>query len=101
MSMDYKTLTNIVLKFLPLIATVLTIGLWVDTRYMHKEISDGRFIELQIKILEGNITAYHRVKDAGGELSAEEKMKYDMDKEQLKNLMAERNKILGIGDIMQ
>lgn len=88
-----------VLDFLPLVAMLFTLGIWVDTRYMHKEISDIRFIELQIKILDGQIKDYHRIVDAGGRLTADEKVKYDSDLQQLRNLMSERNKILGIGDM--
>ncbi len=71
----------------------------MDTRYMHKEMSDTRFIELQIRIVEGHVRDYNRIIDADGTLSAEDQMKREMDMDQLKNLMMERNKILGIGDL--
>jgi len=80
----------------PVVAMFATGLMWVDTRYMHRQISDTRFIELQIKIVEGHIGSYHRIIDSGGILTATEKMKLELDMAQLKNLSAERNKVLGI-----
>lgn len=75
--------------------------MWFDTRYMHKEISDTRYIELQIKIVERNVKDYHRMVESGETPSPREELDFEMDKDQLKFLMNERNKILGIGDLPQ
>lgn len=88
-----------VIALVPLIAMISTTAMWVDTRYIHKTISDNRFIELQIKIIEGQIKDYNRLIDAGVNPTAEEITRYNLDLEQLKNLINERNKILGIGDL--
>ena len=84
---------------IPLLAAIGTTLMWIDTRYMHRDISDTRFIELQIKIVEGHIRDYHRVIESGGSLSVEDQMKFDLDKDQLLKLRAERDRILGIGQL--
>ncbi len=80
----------------PVVAMFATGLMWIDTRYMHRNISDTRFIELQIKIVEGHVSSYNRILDSGGQLTASEKMKLELDMNQLKNLTTERNKLLGI-----
>lgn len=92
---------HFVVAAVPLVAMIATALMWVDTRYMHREISDIRFIELQIRIIEGHVKDYNRIIDTNGTLSAEDQMNREMDIDQLKNLMFERNKILGIGDLPQ
>ncbi len=92
---------HFVIATVPVIAMVATAIMWVDTRYMHKEISDTRFIELQIRIVEGHVRDYARIIDAGDDLSAADEIKLNMDMAQLQNLMLERNKRLGIGDLPQ
>lgn len=83
----------------PITAMIATAGMWIDTRYMHQDISDTRFIELQIRIVQGHIRDYTRIIDSGGVISASDTVQHDMDIDQLKNLMEERNKILGIGGL--
>ncbi len=92
---------HFVVAIVPVVAMIATGFMWMDTRYMHKEISDTRFIELQIRIVEGHIRDYNRIVDNNGDLSADDIFENDMDVDQLKNLMAERNKILGIGGLPQ
>lgn len=87
------------LRALPLLALLGTSIMWVDTRYMHKEISDTRFIEIQIKIVERNIRDYHRMIEEGVELSPSEKMELEMEQDQLKFLRNERNKVLDLGGL--
>lgn len=89
---------KLLLASMPLLGAIAMGIMWVDTRYMHKEISDTRFIELQIKIIEGQLKDYHRILDSGGTLSAQDQIKYELDREQLRELTRERNKILGIGE---
>lgn len=84
---------------LPLTAMIATAGMWIDTRYMHQDISDTRFIELQIRIVQGHIRDYTRLVDAGDTITANDTVQHEMDKDQLKNLMEERNKILGLGGL--
>lgn len=88
-----------VLRALPLLALLGTSIMWVDTRYMHKEISDTRFIELQIKLVQNNIRDYHRMIEDGVELSPTEKMELEMEQDQLKFLINERNKVLDLGGL--
>ena len=92
---------HFILAVVPLVAMIATGMLWLDTRYMHKEMSDTRFIELQIRIVEGHIRDITRIRDAGGELSANDEIKLAMDLAQLENLLIERNKSLGIGSLPQ
>ena len=92
---------HFVVAIVPVVAMIATGFMWMDTRYMHKEISDTRFIELQIRIVEGHIRDYNRIVDNNGDLSADDVFENEMDVDQLKNLMAERNKILGIGGLPQ
>ncbi len=87
------------LAIVPLVSLIATSLMWMDTRYMHKEMSDTRFIELQIRIVEGHIRDYTRVRDNGGVLSAGDEIKLNMDTAQLQNLMVERNRMLGIGGL--
>ena len=81
----------------PIIAFCGTAWMWLDTRYMHREISDTRYIELQMKIIEGHIRDYNRIVAGGGTPSPDDVMNYELDLDQLKNLQQERNRILGIG----
>ena len=90
---------HFVFAIVPVVSMIATGMLWLDTRYMHKEMSDTRFIELQIRIVEGHIRDITRIRDAGGELSANDEIKLAMDLAQLQNLMLERNKTLGIGSL--
>jgi len=83
----------------PLVAMFATAGMWIDTRYMHQDISNTRFIELQIRIVQGHIRDYTRIVDADGDISANDTVQHEMDKDQLKNLMNERNKILNLGGL--
>ena len=92
---------HFVIATAPVIAMCLTFFMWVDTRYMHKEISDGRFIELQIRIVQSAVDSHNKIIDAGGTVSASDATKHELDMDQLKNLITERNKTLGIGDLPQ
>jgi hypothetical protein len=83
----------------PMIAFIGTAGLWLDTRYMHRDISDTRFIEIQIMVVEGHVRDFTRTLDAGGHLTPSEQAAYELEKERLKMLIAERNRILGIGSL--
>ena len=96
---DIPKMLNFFKIIVPVIAMVATAGMWIDTRYMHQDISNTRFIELQIRIVQGHIRDYTRIVDSDGVITASDTVQHEMDKEQLKNLMSERNKILGLGGL--
>lgn len=99
LNINLTKLGTFIKVIVPVIAMVATAGMWIDTRYMHQDISNTRFIELQIRIVQGHIRDYTRIVDADGIISANDTVQHEMDIDQLKNLMAERNKILGIGGL--
>jgi hypothetical protein len=82
----------------PVLATLGTFSMWIDTRYMHKEVSDIRFIELQRLLVETQVKMCSRDMDVGIDLSPQDQIKCEMYLEQLKGLMLERNRILDIGE---
>ena len=96
---DVPKILNFFKVIVPVIAMIATAGMWIDTRYMHQDISNTRFIELQIRIVQGHIRDYTRLVDAGDIINANDTVQHEMDKDQLKNLMEERNKILGLGGL--
>ena len=84
----------------PIITFCATMWLWLDTRYMHREISDRRSVDTQIMIIQGHLRDYTRIiDDKDRELSAHDKLSYDLDKTRLQNLQTERNRLLGIGEL--
>ena len=88
-----------VIALLPVLALIGSFWLWLDTRYMHKEISDNRFIQLQIDVVSGQLTHYNRMIDDGTSLSAKEIQDYEMYKCRLQMLEQERSKKLQIGGL--
>jgi hypothetical protein len=96
-------LASRLLRLLPVLMLITSIVYWVDARYMHKQafsiyndISDFRYNDLQIRVLEARLKIYTATLNSGGELSPDERVQYDTDLEQLKDLMKERNKALGL-----
>ncbi len=87
------------LRALPVLALLGTVVLWIDTRYMHREISDTRFLEIRIEMVSDNVQEYNRRIDAGETLSAQEQLEFEMEKDQLRFLMNERNKLLDLGGL--
>lgn len=84
--------------WLPILATVATFSLWVDTRYMHKTISDVRHIDLKIIILDRELKDWDRRMDKEGYiLSPEEQREYDLFKSTIDFLSKERDKAVGLG----
>ena len=83
----------------PIITFSATAWLWLDTRYMHRNISDTRHIDTQIMIVQGHLRDYTRILDADIDLSAQDEINFDLDKARLQNLITERNKLLGIGGL--
>lgn len=97
LSWDLKYILKVLGVVIPMIGFLGTAALWVDTRYMHRQISDTRFIDLQIRLIENRISIYQRMIDRQEPLTESERMDYDVSVEQLKDLLRERNKLLGIG----
>ena len=90
----------------PLISLVGSLWLWLDVRHISKNeysqftrVSDQRYVDLQIRLIKGQIRDYNRIVDSGNVPSAQDTTDHDLDKDQLKNLTTERNKMLGIGGL--
>ena len=96
MEIDITKLVKTLIAVLPLLALAGTGAMWVDTRYIHKQISDTRYIDLQIKIVQGHMRDYERLKDQGATLSSTDESNYQTDKRQLDHLLTERNRMLGL-----
>lgn len=82
---------------MPILGVIGTAFLWLDTRYMHRQISDNRYIEMQILVLERSIEDYEDDLNAGVKIKPEDKRDYQLEVAQLESLLRERNKLLGIG----
>ena len=96
MEIDIKKITKVLIAVLPLLALAGTGAMWVDTRYIHKQISDTRYIDLQIKIVQGHIRDYERLKDSGANLTSSDESNYNTNMTQLDHLLTERNRMLGL-----
>lgn len=97
MTQNIRVWFHWLLAILPLVTAVATTAMWVDTRYMHKEISDTRYIDLQIKIIQAQIRNYEQRKDSNQPMSTMDHTSYTLDMQQLNQLLIERNRLLGIG----
>ena len=84
---------------LPLFALIGSFWLWLDTRYMHKEISDNRHIRLQIDVVNLQLMEYNRRIDAGGELDAEDRQKFETLKFRLQLLEQKDQERLQLGGL--
>lgn len=82
----------------PLIMMLVAGAMWLDARYMHKQLSDVRYLELQIRINEMEVSDLEDRIDAGEQLTSEEKRLYDIYIGQIETLMKERNRQLGISE---
>lgn len=88
---------QLVKDYLPIIATAATLVLWVDTRYMHKSISDIRYIDLQIAFYEREMKDHERkIDDQGYTPSEEEKREYNTMDHSVKTLNLRRDKLIGL-----
>ena len=85
------------INIVPLLAAIFTTVLWVDTRYMHKDISDARFIDMQMAMYERYVKVHERRIDREGyKPSEEEKREYDLMVNALTEMEKARNKVLGL-----
>lgn len=94
--MQIKRAITALITVLPILAMLGTAGMWIDTRYMHRQISDTRYIDLQIKIVQGHIRDYERLQDSGSLILAADRSNYETDMRQLDYLLRERNRMLGL-----
>jgi hypothetical protein len=92
-----KKALTIFLTVMPILAMLGTGAMWVDTRYMHKQIADIRYIDMQIRIVKGHIKDFERLKDSGSELTTADETSYSTNMTQLDHLLVERNRMLGLG----
>ena len=93
---------------IPLLSLVGSLWLWLDVRHIskneysqHTRVVDIRYVDLQIRLIKGQIRDYNRIVDRGEQPSAQDTTDHDLDKDQLMNLTTERNKMLGTGGLPQ
>ena len=96
MNPHVKKAVIVLCTVLPLLSLIGQGVMYVDTRYMHKEISDTRYIDLQIRIIEGHIRDYERLKDTGANLNSSDESAYQTDLKQLDHLLKERQRMHGL-----
>ena len=82
---------------LPLLGLLGSLTLWVDTRHMHKDIADIRWLDVQILIIDGHILDYTRIENP----TTADTIAYELSRDQLNLLKGERSKELGLGDLPQ
>lgn len=85
------------IDLLPVLALIGTGLLWIDSRYMYRNISDARHVEIQLQMYERELKRYERRVDNNGYIpSSEETREYDVLKQQVMLLTKQRNKIIGL-----
>lgn len=82
---------------IPIITFVGTFSLWVDARYMHKVMADARYIETRIWIVERAITDHENKILNQLPITPDEKRVYDLNVSEMKELISERNRLMGVG----
>jgi hypothetical protein len=79
------------------VVTMITpLILWVDDRYMHNDIANIRYIDLQINLIEKNLRDYQRLVDTRAIVTAADETNYQLDISSIRELQKQRNKMLGI-----
>ena len=79
------------------VATMLAPAImWIDGRYMHSDIANIRYIDLQLSLIEKNVRDYQRLVDTKAVITAADETNYHLDVETIKELQQQRNKLLGI-----
>lgn len=102
MAFNFKTiLFKYVIPLTPIIALIGSATLWWDSRYMHKEMSNARYIDQQIRVVQIELDVFYRFIDSGATLTAKQQSRFDALKMEENNLKSERQKQLGIGDLPQ
>lgn len=92
-----KKILTIGAGIIPILTFVGSLVLWVDNRYMLKQISDTRFIDLQISIVQGSLRDYERLSKNQLIIDKMDETEYELQKQRLMLLEQERNRLLGIG----
>ena len=87
------------IAILPLLALIGSFWLWLDTRYMHKEISDNRHLSLQIDVVNLQLMEFNRMIDAGQNLTASQQQKVDMLRFRLQLLEKEKQDGMQLGGL--
>jgi hypothetical protein len=104
-SMSGLTVKTLLFQYMlplaPVFAMFATLWLWFDSRYMHKEMSNARYIDSQIRVVQIELDVFHRVVDSGEVLTSKQQSRYEALHAELSNLQEERNRQLGIGDLPQ
>ena len=72
-------------------------AIWIDSRYIYRNISDQRWIDTQIMVLRSDIREYNRHIASGNIPSEQEAIDYDLAKSRLEWLLEERDKLMGMG----
>jgi hypothetical protein len=90
----------------PVISLLGSVWYALDTRHISTTeyskfttILDQRYVDLQIRLIKGQIRDYNRIIDSGETPSAQDTTDHDLDKDQLKNLTTQRNEMLGLGGL--
>lgn len=96
MNTNLKKAVAIVLTVIPILSALWTTIIWIDTRYMHKEISDIRFVDVQLIVAQGHMRDYERMISKGMIMTEEEKTEYDLEKQKYIYLTQERDKLMGL-----
>ena len=84
---------------LPLLAALGATVSWIETRYMQKRIADGRYIDLQMIILQGHMRDYSRMVDQNIPVTTEDTANYTMDTQRYKRLADKRDSLFGLEDL--
>ena len=80
-----------------LISAFCTLVLWVDSRYMHKEMADMITVELRLETYTRSMKFYERkIDDQNHTPSMEETREYEITKQMVLDLTRQRNVLLGL-----
>jgi len=85
------------IAMLPLLALIGSFWLWLDTRYMHREIAQQQYTVLRYELALEKVKTFERLREDGHELDASERVEYNQAKTKLEFAQNEYNKMLGGG----
>lgn len=81
----------------PLASACAVFILWVDARYMLRDMSDARFLDIRITMVEREVVRHERKVDKDGYVpTVQENREYSLLVTTLGALEKERNKVLGL-----
>lgn len=88
---------KVILTVLPFIFTMASGLLWIDTRYMHKEMAEAQYAEIQLVLYTRSLKFYERKIDKEGYVpSTEETREYNLLLKTVEALTEKRNESLGL-----